>query len=230
MKFEYPVGATPLDPDEAVGLIPEHISIQMELNEWEQANILEAELWLSRFSYNIPAIGYNVPSWGYSVAGSYHGGHYLNLNKLLDTAFIRQVHKKMFDKTWRWAGDFRQSNKNIGIDWINIPVQLKILLDDIIYQMANQSYEIDEIAIRLHHRLVSVHPFPNGNGRHARCVADLFLKACGQPKFSWGQGSLYENSVLREQYIRALKAADRHDYSALLAFVRSGSLQSEVTV
>lgn len=230
MKFEYAVGATPLDSDEAVGLIPDHINTQGELNEWEQANILEAELWLNRFSFNIPAIGDNVSSWDYGVTGQYHGSNYLDVNNLLDIAFIQQVHKRMFGKTWDWAGKFRKSNKNIGIEWINIPVQLKILLDDVVYQMANQSYEIDEIAVRLHHRLVVVHPFSNGNGRHARCITDLFLRACGQPKFLWGQGSLYENSLPREQYIKALKLADQHDYNALLKFARSGSLKLEVTV
>lgn len=213
MKFEYPAGATPLDPDEIVGLIPDHITTQAELNEWEQANILEAEMWFSasRFAYN------NV-----STAGNVTGGHDTspNITELLDITLLQQIHKRMFNKTWRWAGQFRKSNKNIGPDWIYVPVHLKELLEDIKYQVTNHSYEISEIAARLHHRLVTIHPFPNGNGRHARLVTDHFLVANNQPRFSWGQSNLYENSIIRKEYIKALQAADKHDYSALLAFVQ----------
>ncbi len=214
MKFEYPAGATPLDPDEIVGLIPDHITTQAELNEWEQANILEAEMWLSashRFAYNVPTSGYNA-------VGSY--GTNLNVNALLEVAFLQQIHKRMFNKTWRWAGQFRKSNKNIGPDWIYVSIHLRELLEDIKYQVTNDSYEINEIAARLHHRLVAIHLFPNGNGRHARLVTDRFLIANNRPRLSWGQSNLYENSIIRKEYIKALQAADKHDYSALLAFVQ----------
>ncbi len=174
------------------------------MNEWEQANILEAETWLNNFNF--------AADFGRQTAWE----------EVLQTKFIQQVHRKMFDKTWRWAGKFRKSNKNIGVDWCIIHIQLKTLLDDVVYQVTNQSYEIDEIATRLHHRLVAIHPFPNGNGRHARCITDLFLKTCGQPKFSWGQSTLYENSLIRKRYIKALRTADQHNYSSLLAFVRAG--------
>lgn len=214
MKFEYPAGATPLDPDEIIGLIPEHITTQAELNEWEQANILEAEM---RFGAS-HRFAYNVLTSGYNVAGSY--GNDLNINALLEVAFLQQIHKKMFDKTWRWAGQFRKSNKNIGVDWIYVPIHLRELLEDIKYQIANHSYEINEIAVRLHHRLVAIHPFPNGNGRHARLMTDHFLIANNQPRFSWGESNLYENSTIRKDYIKALQAADKHDYQPLLAFVR----------
>ncbi len=213
MKFEYPVGATPLDLDEAIGLIPNHITTQSELNEWEQANILEAEMWLStqRVAYSLPTAS--------DIAGSK-----LNTNRkvpgLLEANFIQQIHKRMFNKTWRWAGQFRKSDKNLGVDWIYIPIRLRELLENVSYQVANYSFALNEIATRFHHQLVAIHLFSNGNGRHARLVTDYFLIAHNQPRFSWGQSNLYENSIIRKNYIKALQAADRHDYQPLLKFVR----------
>lgn len=215
MKFEYATGATPLDLDEIAELIPDHITTQAELNEWEQTNILEAELWLSKFR----SFGFNF-STNFHKKGFGGTGPYLSLAKILDVDFIKQLHQKMFDKTWRWAGKFRTSHKNIGIDWSHISTRVHELCDDIQYQVAHQSYSFDEIAARLHHRLIAIHPFSNGNGRHSRCLTDLFLTLQGAPKFSWGQSNLYENSVIRDQYIKALRTADRHDYRVLLEFVR----------
>ncbi len=128
VKFEYIEGSTPIDLDEAAGLIPKNIMLQSELNEWEQSNILEAEIWLFRQKVSI--------------------------NKFSTIEFMQRSHHKMFAKTWRWAGKFRLSNKNIGIDWHQIRSQLKNLCDDLIYQVANNTYPTDEIAIRFHHRLV----------------------------------------------------------------------------
>ena len=153
------------------------------------------------------------------TTGAYSGSNVLNVEKLLGIDFIQQVHKKMFDKTWRWAGKFRRSGKNIGVDWLIIPIKIKELADDVIYQVSHNTYEIDEIATRLHHRLVAIHPFANGNGRHARCITDLFLRIHNQPIFSWGQKNLYHSSPIRDQYINALKSADKHDYGKLLEFV-----------
>lgn len=222
MKFKYPEGATPLDPNESTGLIPDHITTQADLNEWEQANILEAETWLmTHFIYHLLPIGYNIPTWGYGTSNNgKSSGNILNVERLLSIDFIQQVHKKMFDKTWRWAGKFRRSDKNIGVDWLIIPVKIKELADDIIYQITHHTYEIDEIAARLHHRLVAIHPFSNGNGRHSRCITDIFLRIHNQPLFSWGQKNFYDSSPVREKYISALRSADKYDYHELLIFVR----------
>lgn len=195
-KWECPPGATPLDPDEANGLIPKHITTQGQLNEWEQINILEAEKWLSR--------------------------HRVVFETVVNHDFIKKLHQRMFGKTWQWAGEYRRTNKNIGVDWLNISVQLKLLLDDLVYQIENKIYPIDELAARFHHRLVATHPFSNGNGRHARMMADIVLLTQQQPRFSWGrQRNLAQASLIRERYIEALRAADRDDYTLLLAFVRS---------
>ncbi|MCH9643550.1 MAG: mobile mystery protein B [Gammaproteobacteria bacterium] len=193
--FEYPAGATPLDPDEVDGLIPAHIMNQSQLNEWEQMNILEAEKWVSRQIFCID-----------SIAG---------------VTFIKKLHQRMFNKTWEWSGEFRRSNKNIGIDWLSIPVDLKVLIDDLKFQIDNKTYSVDELAARFHHRLVAIHPFANGNGRHARLMTDIILLSQKAKRFTWGRGgSLVKSSIVRQQYIAALRAADKMDYSLLMDFVR----------
>lgn len=192
--FEYPEGATPLDLDEADGLIPLHITTHAQLNEWEHDNILKAETWLTRYK--------------------------IETETVIALDFVKELHHRMFDKTWSWAGKFRQSNKNIGVDWPIINVTLKNLLDDIDYQIVNNIYPTVELAARFHHRLVAIHAFANGNGRHSRLMTDLLLRSLGQPRFTWGrQQELTNNSKIRTQYIAALRAADRHDYSHLLEFV-----------
>lgn len=193
MKFKYPPGATPLDPDEAFALIPKNITTQNELNEWEQMNILEAENWVFRKKHK----------------------------DIMSTNFIKELHKKMFSQTWLWAGEFRQTLKNIGVDPHKIPLELRNLCDDILCQLEFNSYPIDEIAARLHFRLVWIHPFPNGNGRHGRLFTDLFLISQGRQRFSWGKSNLTLPNEVRKKYIEALQKADRHDFTSLLEFVRS---------
>lgn len=191
---DQPDAATTLDPDEAAGLIPSHIRTQAELNEWEQTNILKGERWaLSRRARTDP----------------------------LTEAFVRQLHKSMFGKTWKWAGTFRSSDKNIGFDWRQVGVQLKDLLDDTRFWLEHATYPLDEIAARFHHRLVSVHAFPNGNGRHARLMTDVLLVRHGAESFSWGRGDLVHAGNARDRYLAALRAADGGEIGLLLEFVRS---------
>lgn len=193
MKFEYPLGATPLDEDEAQDLIPHHITLQSQLNEWEQLNILDAE------------------QWAFSKKHS----------KIFEINFCKKLHLKMFGNTWKWAGKFRKTNKNIGIAWSEINQSLLKLFEDVKVQLAFKSYPDDEIAVRFHHRLVCIHPFPNGNGRHSRLMTDLLLTSIKSEKFSWGNGFLNEDGDARSAYINALRAADKKDMHALLKFVRS---------
>lgn len=192
INFDYAPGATPLDADELASLIPGHITTQGELNEWEQLNIVQGDTW----------------------ARKQH-------KEILDEGFLRRLHQQMFGETWRWAGTFRKSDKNIGVDWLHIGVELKNLLDDVRYQIANNSLPPDEIAVRFHHRLVAIHPFPNGNGRHARMMADLLAERLGRPRFTWGSASLINANETRQRYIAALQAADARDIAPLLAFARS---------
>jgi len=194
LKFNYPPGATPLDPDEAAGLIPTHITTQGQLNEWELANIREGERWA--FSRK--------------------------RNDLFSIQFVKRLHKQMFGNSWRWAGMFRATEKNIGIDPAQITTELKKLCDDAAYQIEHKSYPLDEIAVRFHHRLTWIHPFPNGNGRHARLMTDLLLKQNGSEPFDWGKSDLVAPGEVRDRYIAALRVADGRDYALLFKFVRSG--------
>jgi len=189
-------GATPIDQDEVDGLIPAHITTQEELNEWEQANMMEAQVWLN-------------------------SKRLITTEEVLGQVFIKKLHQKMFGKTWRWAGKFLKTDKNIGCDWRTIPVRLKQLFDDVNFQLLHNTYVTDEIAVRFHHRLVAIHPFANGNGRLSRLITDLFLISCKQKTFSWGIASSKDKESIRKQYIRALQAADMHDYLPLLGFVKT---------
>lgn len=194
LKREYAPGATPLDPNEAEGLLPMHIATQGQLNEWELANILEGERWAFARRHK----------------------------QLLSLQFVRALHKRMFGKTWRWAGAFRSTEKNIGIAPEKIQPELKKLLDDVAFQVEQKSMAIDEIAARFHHRLTQIHPFPNGNGRHARLMTDVLLKMNGVQPFDWGDDDLVAPGKVRDRYIAALRAADDRDPALLQEFVRSG--------
>jgi Fic-DOC domain mobile mystery protein B len=185
-------GRTELTEEEREGLIPSYITLRSELNEAEQANILDAEEWA-----------------------------FARKRDILEEGFLNNLHKRMYGNVWRWAGRYRTSGKNIGIDAYRIPTELRQLLDDCRYWIENGTYEPDEIAVRFHHRIVSIHCYPNGNGRHARLAADLLLKSMGQERFSWGEENLVDVGETRERYIAALQAADEHDIGPLLEFVRS---------
>ena len=195
MEFQYAPGATPLDPDEAAGLVPSHITTQADLNAWEQANILQAVRWVAR----------------------------QKKRDLLTEGFVRDLHRRMFDKTWKWAGTFRQSNKNIGVDWTKVAVKLRNLLDNTRFQIDHKVFEPDELVVRLHHQLVWVHAFPNGNGRHARLMADVLAQQLGRPRMTWGGADveLVSMGTVRDRYLKALREADQGQWSALIAFARS---------
>ncbi len=142
-------------------------------------------------------------------------------NTVLSSGYLNVLHNRMFGRVWKWAGKFRHSGKNIGIDAYQIPTALKELCDDVEYWIENKTYEPDEIAARFHHRLVAIHPYPNGNGRHSRMAADLLLRSMDQESFTWGRENLTDPSMTRTQYIDALRAADKQDYELLFEFVRS---------
>lgn len=184
---------TPLEEEEREQLIPTYITSRAELNEAEQVNITYANRWLRRAR---------------SV-------------DVLDDAFLRDLHKRMFGDVWKWAGAYRKTPRNIGIEAYRIPMEVRTLVDDVRYWVANSTYPPDEIAIRFSHRLVSIHPFPNGNGRHSRLVADLLIMKLGQPRFTWGRTNLVDAGATRRVYVAALQAADRGDIGKLLEFARA---------
>jgi Fic-DOC domain mobile mystery protein B len=183
---------TELTEEEWQGLIPSYVTLRSELNEAEQANILEAEAWA-----------------------------FARKRDVLDEKFLNNLHKRMYGNVWRWAGQYRTSGRNIGIDAYSIPTELRQLLDDCRCWIENSTYEPDEIAVRFHHKLVSIHSYPNGNGRHARLATDLLLKSMSRKRFSWGGTNLVDAEETRKRYIAALQAADGHDIGPLLEFVRS---------
>ena len=185
-------GGTELTEEEREELIPSYIALRNELNEAEQANILEAQEWA-----------------------------FARKRDVLEEKLLNKLHKRMYGNVWGWAGNYRTSGKNIGIDTYRIPTELRQLLDDCRYWIENGTFEPDEIAARFHHRLVSIHCYPNGNGRHARLAADVLLKSMGQDRFSWGGKTLVDLSETRKRYIAALREADGHDIGPLLEFVRS---------
>lgn len=194
IKIEYPVGATPLDKEDAAALKPGHLTTREQLNEWESLNILEGE------------------SWAFSK----------RQENMLSIDFMQMLHKHMFGDTWGWAGLIRtKETLPIGIAPERIEIEIKKLCRDVEVQIEDGGWGIDEIAARFHHRLVFIHSFPNGNGRFSRTMTDLLLVQNGKGRFTWGGEDLNRNGEVRDRYISALRAADAKDYSPLFGFVRS---------
>ena len=196
LDLDYTNGKTPLDEDEKEGLLIKSITTRGELDEFEQQNIEKAMLWLK--SKKISA------------------------KEFLSEKLVKELHRRMYAGVWKWAGEFRNTDKNIGIDKHQISTALKQLLDDCLYWVQHQSFSSEEIAIRLKHRMVQIHCFANGNGRHSRLMADVMMeKIFYLPPFTWGVANLAKQSDLRIAYIKALKKADAGDYTELLAFAKS---------
>lgn len=194
--FQEPEDATPLEPQEREGLLQTWITHRRDLNEAEEENIVEGAAWA-------------------------RGRRRLPLERMLSEEFMRTLHKRMFGEVWQWAGTFRATERNIGVQAYRIGMELASLLSDIRYWIEHKTFPADEIAIRFHHRLVAIHPFPNGNGRQARLAADLLIEQLGGDPFTWGSGSLANVGELRGHYVAALRAADNHDIAPLLEFARS---------
>ena len=190
--FQDDDAATPLTAEERDGLIPAYVTLRRELNEAEEKGVLAADQWA-----------------------------FSRRRQVLEVRFLLNLHKRMFGDVWKWAGRMRTTGRNIGVEPFRIGLDLAQLIDDASYSIAQSTYPPDEIAARFHHRLVHIHPFPNGNGRHARLAADLLLARLGQPRFSWGSQGLLSPSDTRRAYVASLKQADQHDYARLLSFVRS---------
>lgn len=196
LDLDYIDGQTPLDEEEKEGLLIPTIATRGELDEFEQQNIEQAVQWTLGRSFKPDTV--------------------------FTEEFIRMVHKRMYANVWAWAGKFRKTNKNIGIDKWQIPTELRYLLDDIRYWHKNNTYPPDEMAVRFKHRMVSIHCFPNGNGRHSRLMADIIIeKIYKQPVFTWGAAQSLSRGDARAAYLKAVKAADQDDYHLLLAFARS---------
>jgi Fic-DOC domain mobile mystery protein B len=188
LELEYEDDQTPLSEEEKDGLLIKSITTHAELNEHEQLNIEQAIKWVIESK--------------------------LNKDKILTEDFIRTLHKKMLGNVWAWAGEFRKSEKNIGVD-------LKMLLDDTKYWIENETYSPDEISIRFKHRLVNIHCFPNGNGRHSRIMADIIIESIFKSKvFTWNHSNMVKADDTRKNYINAIREGDKGDINPLIKFAR----------
>ena len=195
--FQEPEDATPLDPGLRNDLLPTWITNRSDLNEAEQENILKGSAWARRNRRTPEA------------------------TDILTDSYVKTLHERMFGEVWRWAGSYRQNELNIGIASHLVPARMPEFLGTVRFWIEQKTYPADEIAVRLHHGLTQIHGFPNGNGRHAREMADLLIERLGGDAFTWGSGSLQDTGALRAKYINALKAADGHDMTPLMDFVRS---------
>jgi Fic-DOC domain mobile mystery protein B len=199
--FQEPEGATPLSPEDAKGLIPTWVATRADLNAVEQENIAKAIAWASTSSQTASRAS------------------------LLTEESIKTLHRRMFGDVWKWAGKYRQHDTNMGARWPHISTQVRELVADVLAQMADADdlpWPADELAVRFHHRLVVIHPFANGNGRHSRLAADLLAHVLGRQAFTWGLENLSSPGEARRAYLEALRTADNlYDYRPLLEFARS---------
>jgi len=196
LDLEYIDGQTPLDEHEIEGLLIPAIATRGELDEFEQQNIEQAVQWVLMRSFKAELI--------------------------FTEEFIREVHKRMYGQVWKWAGEIRKTNKNIGVDKWQINTELKHLVADAAYWIENKTYTPEEIAMRFKHRIVSIHCFANGNGRHSRLMADIIIeKVFKLPVFSWGAANLVKKGVARTAYLMAIRAADAGNIQPLMHFSRS---------
>jgi len=192
------LGNTLLDPDELAQLIPS-LSTKKELDMWERRNILAAHNWVLN-----PRV--------------------LKKTDPFDERYLRELHRRMFNRTWKWVGTYRTSDKNIGVPFYEIRNRIPALLADAGYWVEHETYPPDEIAIRFHHVLVGdIHAFPNGNGRHGRFHADVIAVKVGRPEFSWGRSEIAGAGPIGRAYLQALHAADAGNILPLLEFARSCS-------
>ncbi len=193
LRFENGVGQTPINEEELEGLKIRTIIHQGELNEFEQYNIEKALLWLR--------------------------GQRLTMDQVISETFVLKLHDRMFGEVWRWAGKFRNTEKNLGVKSVMIRIALRELINDARFWMINEIYSPEELAIRFKHRLVSIHCFSNGNGRHSRIIADVSIeKLYNRPPFQWGKSDAIEGNSIRMEYLKSLKLADQHQYQPLIAF------------
>ena len=196
LELDYKDGQTPLDGEEKEGLKIKSITTQGELDEFEQLNIEKAVEWTIHTKFKP--------------------------EKILNEKFIKDLHKRMYGDVWKWAGEFRRTEKNIGIPWTQIGIELKNLLDDTKYWIENKTFSSEEVAIRFKHRIVSIHCFPNGNGRHSRMMADIIMESIFNSEiFSWHQSNMVQANQIRKEYINALREADNGNLAPLIKFAKN---------
>jgi len=188
-------GATPIDPDDADALIPAGIRTRNDLNAWEQAGITTARSWALDRRRALP------------------------IARILDESFLRELHRRMFAATWSWAGAYRRSNTNVGVPWPAVPTAMREAIEDARTWIDTDTWAHAEMLARWHHRLVVIHPFPNGNGRWSRLATDLLAHALAVPLPTWGASLPAADA--RRVYLEVLRKADAGDYDGLCSFTWS---------
>jgi Fic-DOC domain mobile mystery protein B len=199
LKIEYVDGQTPLDEDETEGLLIKSITTRGELDEFEQQNIERAIEWTLARKFK--------------------------KEQIISEDFVKELHKRMLNDVWAWAGEFRKSEKNIGVKPHLIGVSLKALVEDSLYWVENGTYSEEEIAVLFKHRIVNIHCFANGNGRHSRLIADVIVSHIfGKPVFSWGRTNLVNKGNARTEYLTAIRAGDGGNIQPLVSFAKAKKL------
>lgn len=196
LELVYEEGQTPLDEEEKEGLLIPTITTKGELDEFEQLNIQKSIEWSLKRRWQT--------------------------EKIFTEDFMKQLHYQMYGEVWAWAGKFRLTNKNTGTDWHKIGIEIKNLLNDVLYWIRHETYPPHEITIRFKHRIVSIHCFPNGNGRHSRLMADIISEnVFKNDVYTWGSSKLIKPGELRRTYISALRKADQGEIGDLIEFAKS---------
>jgi Fic-DOC domain mobile mystery protein B len=131
-----------------------------------------------------------------------------------------KLHRQMFGEVWRWAGQKRTTELNIGVPFHRIDVDLKNLMADLAFWREKGEMDPIEQVARLHHRAVFIHPFLNGNGRWSRLLANIFQKQSTDKLTIWPEETVGNASVIREEYLAAVRSGDKGDYNPLIALHR----------
>lgn len=186
-------GSTPLDPDQIRGIKFSHLVNMGELDEVEDLNIQKGLEWLNRQK----------------------GDDYLSME------FLCKLHEKLFGDVWKWAGTFRKVEVNLSkIKYYDVGPQLKMFFEDAKLWIEGGRMSWDEISAEMHHRLIAIHPFPNGNGRTTRIYTEYVQKRNKQAVTSWKASLNHDPKERRRVYIKSLQQADKGDFRPLIEFMQ----------
>ena len=186
-------GSAPIAPGDQARLVPS-LSTRAQLDEIERLKINAARVWAMRAAV-------------------------LQRSDLLTEPFARELHRRMFGGVWRGAGRYRTFERAPGWEAHRIPEGVRMFLDDAEGWIRFSTYPVRESAVRLHHRLVAIHPWSNGNARHARLLADVVVASQGEEPLTWGAGSPSSGlGTSPSRYADAIRAADAGDMGPLLGF------------
>ena len=175
-------GQTPLPPELQKGLISKNVQTIGELDEYEEQNIAEGMVWLEDSNANS-----------------------------LNYSFWLRLHKKLFGNVWNWAGEIRSHDLG-NADFLypeKVRPALMQLIGDAEYWFKNDTYPKKETIARIHEKLLTIHPFANGNGRWSRILTEYICKQNKIDIPKWNLKSKDDPQKRRKEYIEAVELA-RH--------------------